>query len=108
MSRSHEITRLLPHVFVCRVVDRIAADSSMLKVDDVARAEGVSRRQLERVLRDYVGLSPEWVVQRYRLFEAAERLVSEPDTHAADAHQLGCSDQAHFIRDFETMVGRSR
>jgi AraC-like DNA-binding protein len=49
-----------------------------------------------------------WVVQRYRLFEAADRLASEPDLTAAQlAQQLGYTDQAHFSREFKSMVGRS-
>jgi AraC-like DNA-binding protein len=94
--------------FVSRVVDEIAADRSLLRVDDVARAERVSRRKLERLFREYVGISPKWVIQRYRLFEAADRLTTAPDSGAADlAQQLGYSDQAHFIKDFKTIVGRS-
>jgi AraC-like DNA-binding protein len=50
--------------------------------------------------------SPKWVIQRYRLHEAAERL----DTAATDlstlAHELGYADQAHFARDFKAAVGR--
>jgi AraC-like DNA-binding protein len=42
------------------------------------------------------------------MFEAAERLASEADVDAADlAQQLGYCDQAHFIKDFKTMVGCS-
>jgi AraC-like DNA-binding protein len=95
-------------VFASRVVDKIAVDRTLLRVEDVARAKGVSRRKLERVFRQYVGVSPKWVVQRYRLFEAADRLASNPDVGAAHlAQQLGYCDQAHFINDFKAMVGRS-
>jgi AraC-like DNA-binding protein len=94
--------------FACHVVDRIAGDRNMLKVEDVARAEGVSRRKLERVFREYVGVGPKWVVQRFRLFEAAESLARDPDASPADlAQQLGYTDQAHFSRDFKMMVGCS-
>lgn len=94
--------------FTSRVVDRIAADRTLLRVDEVARAEGVSRRKLERMFREFVGVSPKWVVQRHRLFEAADRLEADPYIGAADlAQQLGYSDQAHFIHDFKMMVGCS-
>jgi AraC-like DNA-binding protein len=94
--------------FTSRVVDKIAADRMLLRVEDVAHAEGVSRRKLERIFRHYVGVSPKWVVQRYRLFEAADRLATESVVDAADlAQQLGYCDQAHFIKDFKTMVGCS-
>ena len=93
---------------VGRVVDRIANDRTLVKVEGVARAAGLSRRQLERLFGRYVGVSPKWVIQRYRLFEAAEALVSRPEVDAAAlAAELGYADQAHFIKDFKSMVGSS-
>ncbi|HVA23357.1 MAG TPA: helix-turn-helix domain-containing protein [Chloroflexota bacterium] len=89
-------------------VDCIAANRGITKVDDVAREAGTSRRQLERLFSRYVGVSPKWVIQRYRLFEAADRLAAEPGVDAARlARELGYFDQAHFIKDFKAMVGSS-
>jgi len=57
---------------------------------------------------DYVGVSPKWVIQRYRLHEAAERIARGGVEDFADlALELGYADQAHFIRDFKKLVGRS-
>lgn len=65
-------------------------------------------RQLERVFARLVGVSPKWVIQHYRLFEAAERLDAEPSTDMTrQAYELGYFDQAHFIKDFKAMVGSS-
>ena len=61
----------------------------------------------EALFREYVGVTPKWVIQRYRLFEAAERLASGQADGAQLAHELGYFDQAHFIRDFKAMVGKS-
>ena len=64
-------------------------------------------RQLQRLFKEYVGVSPKWVIQRYRLFDAAERIAAGTIVKGADlALELGYADQAHFIRDFKT-VGRS-
>ena len=52
-------------------------------------------------------MSPKWVIQRYRLFEAAGRLSSGQADGAQLAHELGYFDQAHFIRDFKAMVGKT-
>jgi transcriptional regulator GlxA family with amidase domain len=80
----------------------------IIRVDDVASKAGFSRRQLERLFRTYVGVSPKCVIQRYRLFEAADRLAEQPDANlAALAIELGYFDQAHFIRDFKAMIGSS-
>lgn len=51
-------------------------------------------------------MSPKWVIQRYRLHEAAAQLTSgRPPTLAALAAALGYFDQAHFARDFKSIVG---
>ncbi len=93
--------------FVNRVIDRIAVERSITRVEDVAGEVGFSRRQLERLFSRYVGASPKWVIQRYRLFEAAERLASDPHLDTGRlAYDLGYFDQAHFIKDFKAMVGR--
>ena len=68
---------------------------------------GASARGLQRLFREYVGVSPKWVMQRYRLFEAAERLAAGGVDGAQVAQELGYFDQAHFIHDFKAMVGRS-
>jgi AraC-like DNA-binding protein len=65
------------------------------------------KRGLQRLFREYVGVSPKWVIQRYRLFEAAERLSAGEVDDAQLARELGYFDQAHFIRDFKAVVGRS-
>jgi AraC-like DNA-binding protein len=90
-----------------RLVDAIAADRAIVRVEQVVALSGVGHRALQRLFREYVGVSPKWVIQRYRLFEAAERLASGESDGARVAHELGYFDQAHFIRDFKSMVGRS-
>jgi AraC-like DNA-binding protein len=65
-------------------------------------------RQLQRLFKEYVGVSPKWVIQRYRLLDAAERVAAGTIVNWADlALELGYADQAHFIRDFKGLVGRS-
>jgi len=91
------------------IVERIAADRALTRVAGVARAAGSSVRRLERIFERYVGVGPKWVVQRHRLHEALEKIDgggAAPDW-AELAAELGWSDQAHFIRDFKRLVGRS-
>lgn len=68
---------------------------------------GVSLRPLQRHFLRYVGVNPKWVIQRYRLHEAAERLKAGPVDLASLALELGYFDQAHFTRDFRAIVGMS-
>ena len=54
------------------------------------------------------GVSPTWVIQRYRLHEAADQLAAGATVgQSALALDLGYSDQAHFAGDFKAVVGVS-
>ena len=85
----------------------IVADRAITRVADVVERYALSERRLQRLFSEYVGIGPKWVIQRYRLIEAVERLTegAELDS-AALAQELGYFDQAHFIRDFRGIVGR--
>lgn len=90
-----------------RITAAIAADRSLLTVQRVGAAFGLQQRRLQRLFEEYVGVGPKWVIQRYRLHEAAQRLAEAPAADcAALALELGYADQAHFIRDFKKIVGR--
>jgi AraC-like DNA-binding protein len=90
------------------LVERIAVDRSMLRVDDISRASELDARALQRCFRTYVGVSPKSVIQRYRLHEAAVQLrAPHPPLLAELAASLGYADQAHFGRDFKRTVGQT-
>jgi len=97
-----------PVVAVRDLVERLAEDRTLLRVEDVAALAGLDLRTLQRRFMRYVGVSPKWVIQRYRLHEAAEQLKgTSPPSLAALAASLGYFDQSHFVRDFRAMVGRA-
>lgn len=88
------------------IVDRIAVDRSMTTVEQVLEHWSMGKRTLQRLFNDYVGIGPKWVINRYRLHEALERLAQGSAVDWAElALELGYFDQAHFIRDFKALVG---
>jgi AraC-like DNA-binding protein len=90
------------------IVDRIADDRNLNRVDELATQVNLGERALQRLFNDYVGVSPKWVIRRSRLQDAAARLANAEDVNLTQlAAELGYSDQAHFTRDFKTLVGRS-
>ncbi len=90
-----------------RVAARIADDRAITKVEQLVDEFAIDTRQLQRLFRECVGVTPKWVIQRYRLIEAAERLAAGAANDLAGlALDLGYADQAHFIRDFRKLVGR--
>ncbi len=93
---------------VSSIVDGIIADRGIVKVDDAARKFRMNKRTMQRLFHEYVGVSPKWVIQRSRIQEAALRAADgEPPDWAKLAADLGYFDQAHFIKDFKTVVGCS-
>ena len=80
----------------------------LTQVEELARAAHMSVRSLQQLFSEYVGVSPKWVIRRFRLHEAADRLASGADIDlAALAQGLGYFDQAHFTSDFRRLVGTS-
>jgi AraC-like DNA-binding protein len=92
---------------VQRVVRAMLEEPADARVEDLTGRLGLSARTLQRLFRRYVGVSPKWVLKRHRLHVAAERIADGERDLARLAHELGYFDQAHFIKDFGGLVGRS-
>ncbi len=85
---------------------RVRTDRGIRRVEQLARREGMSVRALQRLFAACVGVSPKWVILRYRIHEALEAAAEHPGVDWARlAAELGYSDQAHLVRDFTGTVG---
>ena len=91
-----------------QVVDFMLSAPEVMKVDELSARLQLSPRTIQRLFSRYIGVSPKWVMKRGRLHEATQRIAAaaNPDW-ASLAHELGYFDQAHFIHDFKTAVGRT-
>ena len=91
------------------LLDVIAAmldDRSLLKVAQVEEKCGVGTRSLQRLFERYVGVSPKWVLSRYRMHDVVTDLDAGYGGSLADlAAKYGWFDQAHFTREFTDLVG---
>ena len=77
-----------------------------LTVEGAASQLGVTARDLERVFREHVGLTPKQLLCDLRVERARHRLkhaVVPPLGHLAQ--DAGFFDQSHFIREFKRVVG---
>ena len=101
-----ERVALLNQIVACIAADReITSVEQLLARHDVC---SMSRRTLQRLFSEYIGVGPKWVIRRFRLHEAAGRI----DAGAAVdwsrlALELGYADQTHFIKDFKAIVGKT-
>lgn len=83
-------------------------DRSIRRAETLARCAGLTVRTMQRLFAEYAGVGPTWVIRRYRLIEAADAVTkSEPVAWADVAASLGYSDQAHLIRDFVAVMGKT-
>ncbi len=90
------------------LVRLILRQSEIKTVDDLELRTGIGKRTLQRIFNEYIGVSPKWVIRRYRLHELIERFKSGKKMEWSDlALELGYFDQAHLINDFRSMVGYS-
>lgn len=92
---------------VARIVSLAATDRSIFSVESLCDRVGTSVRSLQRSFRKLVGVSPKWVIQRYRLHEALAALDADEESLSDLALLLGYADLAHFSRDFKALVGCS-
>ena len=90
------------------ILQMLQQDLALTQVRDLAERAGLSERTLQQLFSSHVGVTPKWVICRYRLHEAADKLAGgEPVDLAELAHALGYFDQAHFTRDFRKLVGKA-
>lgn len=91
-----------------RLAAAAAAPNGPVSVAQLCASMKISERRLQRLFADYIGVTPKWVIQRYRLQEAIWRLAQpEAPDLASLAQELGFFDQAHFSRKFAALVGNT-
>lgn len=77
-------------------------------VEDLYAASSFSRRQTQRLVQQYFGVSPVALRRKYRALRAAAMLSQPqlpPDAEAAIAEAF--YDQSHMIHELRTFVGRT-
>ena len=97
---SSDYTQLL------EVITVMLDDRSLLRVAQVEEVCGLGSRSLQRLFERYVGVSPKWVLSRYRMHDVVTDLdAGYGGSLAVLAAKYGWFDQAHFTREFADLVG---
>jgi AraC-like DNA-binding protein len=93
---------------VAEVARLAETNRSLRRLSDLCQIADTSQRTLQRMFLRYAGVSPTWVLRRYRLLDAAEAVRGgERVSWAEVAADLGYSDQAHLTRDFRAAIGQT-
>jgi AraC-like DNA-binding protein len=86
--------------------DRLGETGGTLRIEELAREVGWSRRHLAGRFRDEIGLAPKSAARVIRFERACTRLrAPEPPGLAELAADCGYVDQAHLARDFRELAG---
>ncbi|HEY7430826.1 MAG TPA: helix-turn-helix domain-containing protein [Streptosporangiaceae bacterium] len=100
--------RVGPASQVAGVARLAETNRAVRRLVDLCGLAGIRQRTLQRLFGEYAGVSPTWVIRRYRLQEAAEAVrEGAPVSWAQVAADLGYADQAHLIRDFRAAIGQT-
>lgn len=91
-----------------RVADTLYTTNDALRISDIAAANGLSVRQLERLFGELLSVSPKLLARMIRFERVSHALYSAPEVSLrAMAFEYGYSDQAHFIHDFKAFAGQT-
>lgn len=88
---------------VAFITERIADPD--LKIDDIARAIGMSRSVLYGKIKSAVGMTPVDFVRHIRIMRATELLQQTNDTLTTIAYSVGFSDPKYFSKVFKKEIG---
>lgn len=101
--------RTIVHPAVRWAVDRIAASSGRVAIEDLATQTGFSRKHLGNLFRQQVGLSPKSLARVHRFRGALDILnrARGDVPWSALAEQCGFYDQSHLIHEFRRFTGFS-
>lgn len=93
---------------LCRKAVRlIVASQGRIKVAELAHTLGMGIRRLERIFAAGLGMPPKPFMRLVRLQRAVQGLRALKPDYADLALACGFSDQAHMIREFRDLAGRT-
>jgi AraC-like DNA-binding protein len=87
------------------VLELIFSKNGMLTVNEMTIAAHLGERQLERLFKRYIGLSPKYYARIIRFNYIFQLIKSKKSSWADIVYQSGYYDQSHFIRDFKAFTG---
>ncbi|TKC05878.1 helix-turn-helix domain-containing protein [Pedobacter frigoris] len=87
------------------VLKLIFDSNGMATISALCEAGKMTERQMQRLFKKYVGISPKYYARIIR-FNYIFQLIQKEDHNWADiVYQSGYYDQSHFIRNFKAFTG---
>lgn len=86
-------------------LDLVFSTNGVVTVSEMVSVAGVGQRQLERLFKKYIGLSPKYYARIIRFNYIFQLIKSKENSWAEIVYQSGYYDQSHFIHDFKAFTG---
>ncbi len=77
----------------------------IVTVAEIVAIAGVGERQLERLFKKYIGLSPKYYARIIRFNYIFKLIKSKKNSWAEIVYKSGYYDQSHFIQNFKAFTG---
>jgi AraC-like DNA-binding protein len=107
LEQAVDLERVIPASQVAEAARLAEVNREVRRLADLCQLAGLGQRTLQRMFLQYAGVSPTWVIRRYRLLEAAESVREGNRVSWAEVAGLGYADQAHLTRDFRAAIGQT-
>lgn len=105
MMQSDDATPRIEKIIPDGFTELIFESNGMAGIKDLCEAGNKSERQLQRLFKKYIGLSPKYYARIIR-FNYIFRLIKEKERSWAEiVFESGYYDQSHFIRNFKAFTG---
>ena len=94
------------HSGLARTIAAVRADvGHPWRIPELAAIAGLSAKQLERLSRRTLGISPQRLVQRLRLEHAVQLITTTDATLGQVSAECGFYDQSSFTKQFRAVLG---
>lgn len=88
-----------------KCMEMIFETHGMIDIDQMASTIELSTRQLERLFKKVIGLTPKFYCRIIRFNYIFEVIKEQKDSWIRTALQSGFFDQSHFIKNFKEFTG---
>ena len=100
-----QLSSYQPQKKIERVISKVLENHGMIDVEQMADDVQLSSRQLERLFKKVVGLTPKFYSRIVRFNYIFEVIKEQKDSWIRTALQSGFFDQSHFIKNFKEFTG---
>ncbi|WP_436517590.1 DUF6597 domain-containing transcriptional factor [Ekhidna sp. To15] len=101
----NQLQNLQPQPKIDQCIKEIHESHGMIDIEQMADHVQLSTRQLERLFKKIIGLTPKFYCRIIRFNYIFEVIKDQKDSWIRTALQSGFFDQSHFIKNFKEFTG---